>query len=307
MAVRSSPAPARTVAATVSAAFSAARGHDAPRVLRFAGASPSSPTGPRSTRRRAAAPASCSASSRCIPAGTHARRSRRASGPTSWTRAPGRACGRRSTSSAARSARRASASSPTATRSRSMRRGSTRGRSRRCSPRAGPRRRSRPSRRRAARRPRGGLGAGRARRVPRASGGAAGRARRRGRGGRRPRRGRAAEPRAGRARPLSEERGRPLVRRLAAAGDRAAALAAHERLRDRLRTGLGIAPSARDAGARRGDPGGRRRRTRGIAGPSPRLPASCAAPAARSSAVTLRSPGSRPPWSARVRASGASS
>ena len=44
--------------------------------------------------------------------------------------------------------------------------------------------------------------------------------------------------------PYSEERGRALVRRLAAEGDRAAALAAHERLRERLRTGLGIAPSA---------------------------------------------------------------
>jgi DNA-binding SARP family transcriptional activator len=44
--------------------------------------------------------------------------------------------------------------------------------------------------------------------------------------------------------PLSEERGRALVRRLAAAGDRAAALAAYERLRERLRTGLRIAPSA---------------------------------------------------------------
>src|SRR6478672_1771190 len=44
--------------------------------------------------------------------------------------------------------------------------------------------------------------------------------------------------------PYSEQRGRALVRRLAAAGDRAAALAAHERLRDRLRAGLGIAPSA---------------------------------------------------------------
>jgi len=44
--------------------------------------------------------------------------------------------------------------------------------------------------------------------------------------------------------PYSEDRGRALVRRLAAAGDRAAALAAHERLRERLRTGLGIAPSA---------------------------------------------------------------
>jgi DNA-binding SARP family transcriptional activator len=44
--------------------------------------------------------------------------------------------------------------------------------------------------------------------------------------------------------PLSEERGRALVRRLAGAGDRAAAIAAYERLCDRLRTGLRIAPSA---------------------------------------------------------------
>ena len=44
--------------------------------------------------------------------------------------------------------------------------------------------------------------------------------------------------------PLSEERTRALVRRLAAAGERAAALGAYERLRDRLRADLGIAPSA---------------------------------------------------------------
>jgi DNA-binding SARP family transcriptional activator len=44
--------------------------------------------------------------------------------------------------------------------------------------------------------------------------------------------------------PLSEERARALIRRLAAAGDRAAALGAYERLRERLRTELGIAPSA---------------------------------------------------------------
>jgi DNA-binding SARP family transcriptional activator len=43
--------------------------------------------------------------------------------------------------------------------------------------------------------------------------------------------------------PLSEERTRALVARLAAAGERAAALGAYERLRDRLRTDLGIAPS----------------------------------------------------------------
>jgi DNA-binding SARP family transcriptional activator len=44
--------------------------------------------------------------------------------------------------------------------------------------------------------------------------------------------------------PLSEERSRALVRRLAAAGDRAAALAAYDRLRERLRSQLRIAPSA---------------------------------------------------------------
>ena len=44
--------------------------------------------------------------------------------------------------------------------------------------------------------------------------------------------------------PLSEERARALIRRLAAAGDRAAALAIYERLRERLRADLRIAPSA---------------------------------------------------------------
>jgi DNA-binding SARP family transcriptional activator len=44
--------------------------------------------------------------------------------------------------------------------------------------------------------------------------------------------------------PLSEERSRALVRRLADAGDRAAAVGAYERLRDRLATHLRIAPSA---------------------------------------------------------------
>jgi DNA-binding SARP family transcriptional activator len=44
--------------------------------------------------------------------------------------------------------------------------------------------------------------------------------------------------------PHSEARARALIRRLAAAGDRAAALAAYERLRERLRSDLGIAPSA---------------------------------------------------------------
>ena len=43
--------------------------------------------------------------------------------------------------------------------------------------------------------------------------------------------------------PLSEDAGRDLVARLAAAGDRAAALTAYARLADRLRTELGIAPS----------------------------------------------------------------
>lgn len=43
--------------------------------------------------------------------------------------------------------------------------------------------------------------------------------------------------------PLDEEAARDLMRRLTAAGDRAAALAVYERLSDRLRTGLGLAPS----------------------------------------------------------------
>jgi DNA-binding SARP family transcriptional activator len=43
--------------------------------------------------------------------------------------------------------------------------------------------------------------------------------------------------------PLSEETHRDLIRRLAASGDRAAALAAYERMRERLRQELGIAPS----------------------------------------------------------------
>jgi DNA-binding SARP family transcriptional activator len=44
--------------------------------------------------------------------------------------------------------------------------------------------------------------------------------------------------------PLSEEAHRDLIARLAAAGDRAAAMTAYSRLADRLRTELGIAPSA---------------------------------------------------------------
>jgi len=44
--------------------------------------------------------------------------------------------------------------------------------------------------------------------------------------------------------PVAEEPSRALIRRLAAGGDRAAALAAYEQLADRLRTALGIAPSA---------------------------------------------------------------
>ena len=44
--------------------------------------------------------------------------------------------------------------------------------------------------------------------------------------------------------PLSEEAARDLIRRLVQAGDRAGALVAYEELRDRLRTTLGIAPSA---------------------------------------------------------------
>jgi DNA-binding SARP family transcriptional activator len=44
--------------------------------------------------------------------------------------------------------------------------------------------------------------------------------------------------------PLAEDPQRELIRRLAAAGDRPTALAAYRRLRDRLRSELGIAPSA---------------------------------------------------------------
>jgi DNA-binding SARP family transcriptional activator/tetratricopeptide (TPR) repeat protein len=44
--------------------------------------------------------------------------------------------------------------------------------------------------------------------------------------------------------PLDEAAARDLMRRLAQAGDRAAALAAYDRLADRLRTALGLAPSA---------------------------------------------------------------
>ncbi|MFL5781413.1 MAG: AAA family ATPase [Thermoleophilaceae bacterium] len=45
--------------------------------------------------------------------------------------------------------------------------------------------------------------------------------------------------------PLAEEAQRELIRRLAAAGDRPAAITAYRRLQDRLRSELGIAPSAR--------------------------------------------------------------
>src|SRR5437868_9715240 len=48
--------------------------------------------------------------------------------------------------------------------------------------------------------------------------------------------------------PLSEEAGRALIAALAAAGDRAAALAAFERLAGRLRTELGLPPSAETRG-----------------------------------------------------------
>ncbi|MCW3047550.1 MAG: transcriptional activator domain, partial [Solirubrobacterales bacterium] len=44
--------------------------------------------------------------------------------------------------------------------------------------------------------------------------------------------------------PLDEEAARDLMRRLTAAGDRAGALAVHDRLAERLRTVLGLAPSA---------------------------------------------------------------
>src|SRR3954451_13281367 len=44
--------------------------------------------------------------------------------------------------------------------------------------------------------------------------------------------------------PLDEEAARDLMRRLVAAGDRAGAVAVHDRLAERLRTTLGLAPSA---------------------------------------------------------------
>jgi DNA-binding SARP family transcriptional activator len=44
--------------------------------------------------------------------------------------------------------------------------------------------------------------------------------------------------------PLAEEHARALIRRLAAGGDRAAALTVYDRHRERLRTQLGVAPSA---------------------------------------------------------------
>ena len=46
------------------------------------------------------------------------------------------------------------------------------------------------------------------------------------------------------------------MRRLADAGDRPGALAAYDRLSERLRSALGLAPSARDARAGRGGPRG---------------------------------------------------
>ena len=45
--------------------------------------------------------------------------------------------------------------------------------------------------------------------------------------------------------PLAEGPQRELIRRLAVAGDRSGALAAYKRLQDRLRSELGIVPSAR--------------------------------------------------------------
>jgi DNA-binding SARP family transcriptional activator len=71
--------------------------------------------------------------------------------------------------------------------------------------------------------------------------------------------------------PLSEERARALIRRLAAAGDRAAALAAYERLRERLRSDLGIAPSAQTRALAEG--------VRAGGGASPPATAPAAAPA----------------------------
>ena len=193
----------------------------------------------RSRRPRVAARGRCWRGSRCIRASIRAARSRRASGPTSWIRAPAHRC-------AAPPGRCDARSAPTT-------RWSS-GRDRiglRCAtdvaefdahcaagrldeavalcPRP------------AARRPRRGLGPGgprRARRTPRRGARAAGRdGPRPGRGGRL----RTAPPGA---RPARRSGGPRPDARLVEAGDRSAALATYTRLADRLRTNLGLAASA---------------------------------------------------------------
>jgi DNA-binding SARP family transcriptional activator len=76
--------------------------------------------------------------------------------------------------------------------------------------------------------------------------------------------------------PLSEEPQRELMRRLAAAGDRAAALGLYARLRDRLREQIGVAPSPETlqlAGAlRAGPPAAARRPDEPTVQPAPGLP-----------------------------------
>ena len=80
--------------------------------------------------------------------------------------------------------------------------------------------------------------------------------------------------------PLDEDAARDLMRRLVDAGDRAGALAAYDRLSDRLRGALGLAPSAQtrslaaaireDGAAAPQRPAPRRRRGRRAAARGPR-------------------------------------
>ena len=93
--------------------------------------------------------------------------------------------------------------------------------------------------------------------------------------------------------PLSEEAHRELIARLAAAGDRAAALTAYERLAERLRRELRIAPSAptRELVAR--DPRRRRRAARAAPGRRPAAPRGLRRPA-RALAVRRARRGARP-------------
>ena len=99
-----------------------------------------------------------------------------------------------------------------------------------------------------------GLGVGRPRALPRPRRTGARGAGRRGRGRRRPDRGRRPRAPAGRARPAAEPAVRELVRLLWAGGDRAGALAAYDRLRERLRESAASRPRPRPGAGRRAAP-----------------------------------------------------